>query len=464
MRLSCETICQKVGARWDASFAGVELTGAAIDSRVVTAGQLFACIPGKRADGHDFAGNALEAGAAAILAQRMPENLPAGAPVLLVPDTVRALGQIAAYWRQQCSARVVGVTGTAGKTTVKEILAHLLSRRGVTAKNPLNLNNQIGLPLSILNTTGTEEFWVMEAGISRPQDMDELGEILRPDLALILNAGPGHAEGLGVRKIPYYKAQLLKYLSRRGFGLVSADYPELVRECRNVCPNLQFFSADGKQVTYRAAYSGPAAENSRGMYRLWLDGAPLDVEAPFRGRYGAENVIAVAAAADMLGMSREDIAAAFVGVCLPIQRFAHRFAGPWLVIDDSYNANPLSCRRMLEAAAETAQGSPLVCVMGEMGELGEVAAMEHTQLGRFLAAVHPRAVFWKGGHREAVLHGLEREQYLGKFIPVDSPEEFCRAFALLHLSGGVVLFKGSRANRLEKFVKAFENREHMHVL
>jgi UDP-N-acetylmuramoyl-tripeptide--D-alanyl-D-alanine ligase len=195
------------------------------------------------------------------------------------------------------------------------------------------------------------------------------------------------------------------------------------------------------------------------MYRLWLDGAPLDVEAPFRGRYGAENIIAAAAAADLLGISREAIAAGFVDACLPLQRFAHRAAGPWLIIDDCYNANPLSCRRMLEAALETAQGSPLICVMGEMGELGEIAEMEHEELGRILAASSPKAIFWKGGHREAVLSGLECGQYFGEFIPVDSPEEFCRAFKSLTFSGGLVLFKGSRFNRLEEFVTAFENRE-----
>jgi len=138
--------------------------------------------------------------------------------------------------------------------------------------------------------------------------------------------------------------------------------------------------------------------------------------------------------------------------------------GSWLVIDDSYNANPLSCRRMLEAAVETAQSSPLVCVMGEMGELGEVAEMEHEQLGRLLAAALPRVIFWKGEHREAVLSGLEREQYFGEFIPVDSPEEFCRAFERLNLADGIILFKGSRFNRLEEFVKAFENRERAYVL
>jgi UDP-N-acetylmuramoyl-tripeptide--D-alanyl-D-alanine ligase len=200
------------------------------------------------------------------------------------------------------------------------------------------------------------------------------------------------------------------------------------------------------------------------MYRLWLDGTPLDVEAPFRGRHGAENIIAAAAAADMLGMSRADIAAGFTDIRQPGQRFPHRNAGSWLILDDSYNANPLSCRRMLEAVVETAQGSPLVCVMGEMGELGEVAEEEHVQLGRFLAAALPRVIFWKGGYGEAVNSGLEREHYLGKFIPVDCPEEFCRNFESLNLSGGIILFKGSRLNRLEEFVTAFENREHMHAV
>ena len=463
MRLNCESICRAVGAPWDASFAGVELCGVSMDSRLVTPGQLFVCIPGTRVDGHDFAVKAIDAGAGAILAQRMPEHLPAGAPLLLVPDTVRALGRLAAHWRQQCDAEVIGVTGTAGKTTVKEMLAHVLSRRGETARNLLNLNNQIGLPLSILNTSGAEHYWVMEAGISQPQDMDELGAILQPDLALILNAGTGHAAGLGARKVPYYKARLLKYLSRGGRGLASADYPDLVLECRKLCPDVLFFSAEGKQVAYRAAYRGPA-EGNRGLYRLWLNGVSLDVEAPFRGQYGAENIIAVAAAADMLGVSHADIAAGFADASLPVQRFAYRSAGPWLIIDDSYNANPLSCRRMLEAAVETAQGSPLVCMMGEMGELGDIAETEHEQLGRFLAAAAPKAIFWTGRHREAVLSGLEREQYLGAFFPVDSPEDFCRAFERLNLSGGIALFKGSRSNRLETFVTAFEHRERTHVL
>ncbi|WP_300848002.1 Mur ligase family protein, partial [uncultured Bilophila sp.] len=199
---------------------------------------------------------------------------------------------------------------------------------------------------------------------SHAGDMDELGAILEPDVALILNVGPGHAAGLGDRGTAYYKARLLSYLAPGGMAVVSADYPELVREARAVHPELVFFSAAGRQVDYRASYVTPAGED-KGLFRLWLDGVSLDVEAPFRGAFGAENVIAVAAVAHRLGLTPDEIAAGFAGALLPKQRFACSQVGRWLVIDDSYNANPLSFARMLEAAAEMAgdrPDRPFVCV------------------------------------------------------------------------------------------------------
>lgn len=458
MRVSYDTICRVLGVRPAGSFPGLEATGAAIDSRCITPGQMFVCIPGARVDGHDFAGAALAAGASLVLAERIPDTLPEGAPLVLVPDTASALGRLAAFLRTTCGARVVGVTGTAGKTTVKEVLAQMLALRGRTAKNPMNFNNRIGLPLSILNTEGTEEFWVLEVGISKPHDMDELGAVLRPDLALVLNVGAGHTEGLGTRKVPYYKARLLHWLSEDGVGLISADYPDLVRECRALGRKMFFFSADGKQASYKATCnSDPDGTGAHGLYRLQLeDGVPFDVATPFRWSYGAENTVAVAAAAHLLGLTQEEITRGFAQACLPAQRFSHRACGPWLIIDDSYNANPLSCRRMLDAARETAQSSPLVCVMGEMGELGETAGEEHEQLGRCMAAAMPRVIFWKGKYAEEVRDGLRREGYAGDFItPTDSEDFSCR-LEELRISGGVVLFKGSRSNRLEDFVKAFE--------
>ena len=270
----------------------VTVTSVVTDSREAVAGSLFVCIAGERVDGHDYAARAVEQGAVAVLASRPLEGL--SVPVLLVQDTV---GAVAALWRGKSSARVVGITGSAGKTTVKELLAHVLSRRGKTACNALNLNNQVGMPLCMLKTDGDEDFWVFEAGISHEGDMDELGAILQPDLALILNVGAAHTEGLGERGVAWHKSRLLAHLAPEGQALVSADYDDLVREARAVFGDVLFFTASGRPLSYRAAYAG-CCDGVHGQYRLWLDGRPCDVIAPFRGDYGTENCIAVAPGAN----------------------------------------------------------------------------------------------------------------------------------------------------------------------
>ena len=341
MRLDLAEIVRCLGCARDVKVTdgSVTVTSVVTDSREAVAGSLFVCIAGERVDGHDYAARAVEQGAVAVLASRPLEGL--SVPVLLVQDTVRALGAVAALWRGKSSARVVGITGSAGKTTVKELLAHVLSRRGKTACNALNLNNQVGMPLCMLKTDGDEDFWVFEAGISHEGDMDELGAILQPDLALILNVGAAHTEGLGERGVAWHKSRLLAHLAPEGQALVSADYDDLVREARAVFGDVLFFTASGRPLSYRAAYAG-CSDGVHGQYRLWLDGRPCDVIAPFRGDYGTENCIAVAAAAHMLGLTAEEIAAGFADAQLPPQRFARSRRGNWDIVDDTYNANPLA--------------------------------------------------------------------------------------------------------------------------
>ncbi len=433
MRLSFEEIVRAVDGSAVAGAAPCGIVeGVGTDSRAVKPGSLFVCIPGETFDGHDFAVKAIEAGAAALLVSRNPFDAVPPVPLILVEDTVKALGKLAHCWRERLGeTRVIGLTGTAGKTTVKELLAQVLSRRGPTAKTHMNLNNQIGLPLSMLAATGEEAFWVMEAGISHPNDMDELGAILEPDLALILNVGPGHAAGLGDRGTAHYKSKLLAHLAPGGTAIISADYPDLAREARAVRQELVFFSTSGRQVDYRAAYVVPAGED-KGLFRLWLDGVSIDVEAPFRGAFGAENVIAVAAVAHRLGLGAEEIAAGFAGAALPKQRFA--------------------CSRAGDHADR-----PLVCVLGEMGELGSLSEDEHRNLGRLVADIKPRLVCWKGGHLEEFEDGLHAGRYGGAFCPVTSAEDMFKGLAACDLGsgGGVILFKGSRSNKLETLVSAF---------
>ena len=459
----------------DMPWSGEFPKGGQVDSRLVKEGDLFFCIKGERVDGHDFAGIAARAGACAIVAGRDPfageradvEQAKSLPPVFLVPDVVRALQRLALCHRNTCMSKVVGITGTAGKTSVKEVLAHVLAVRGQTERNPLNKNNGIGLPLSMINASAYASYWVMEAGISQPHDMDELGDILRPDVAIVLNVGNAHAEGLGDKGVAHYKAKLLEYVQPSGVGFYSADYPELEQAVSSILPQLEHrglellrFSANPASaengVYCRAVYEG-ATERGSGRFRVSVDKFERQVEAPFRGEMGSENVAAIFAAATKLGLTFDEILRGLSTAVLPDQRFSPSQKGKFVIVDDSYNANPLSSRRMLDAVEEMAREAklPLILVMGEMGELGHGAEVAHFMLGQHMASVRPAVVFWKGGWAKTVLRGLEQGGYTGALYEISGPDDFGECMSDSALREGLVLFKGSRMNRLEELVRSF---------
>ena len=475
------TACAPAGPSFEARYAELAArapwatvvpVGAGMDSRTIRPGDIFFCLPGERVDGHDFALAAARAGACAIVANRNPfwdadvsggKELP---PVFLVQDVQKALWRAAVCHRDTSMARVIGITGTAGKTSVKEVLAQILALRGLTQRNPMNLNNQIGLPLSMLNASAEALFWVMEAGISEERDMDELGQILRPDAGLILNVGEGHLSGLGGRGVAANKALLLDYIQPGGLALVSVDYPDLREEVKGRDKALADrgvetfgFSARSREAFAWAEYLGPSPDNA-GQYRVSVDGREFFVHAPFQGAFGSENVAAVAAMATKMGLKADEIARGFAAARLPDQRFNCRRYGDVMLVDDSYNANPLSATRMVDACRTMADesGLPLVLVMGEMLELGERAEQAHEELGRTMAQASPALVFWKGGQAEAVQRGLRGAGYDREFYPVSGGQDFSLLLEELEPQSGLFLFKGSRRNNLERLVDILRER------
>ena len=460
MRMTLSDILAATGAVGDVGERGNPVIEAVrIDSRAVIPGCLFVCVPGERFDGHNFAAEAVGKGAAAVLADRPLAGLPEGTPVLLVRDTVAALGRLARAWRTQVGAKLVAVSGSAGKTTVKELTAAILSRLGPTAKNYKNYNNRIGLPLSMLEASATDLFWVMELGISRPGEMEPLAAIAEPDVAVIHNVGPAHLEALGdVAGVAAEKTRLFKFLRPGGVALASMDYPELWDAALAVCPRVRGMSAKGQGkgqgAPYRAKYLGAVAEG-RGRFFLRLGELEVDAVTPLTGSHFAENILAAAAAAHILGAGEKQIAAGLETAVLPEQRFFCRRQGCYTIIDDTYNANPLSMHRAIAAAAESAQGKPLVLVLGEMREMGTHAELEHARLGEAAAASGAAAVFYHGAHAASVGEGLTRGGYGGRFAVVDTPAAFLDALAAMNLCGGVFLFKGSRSMRMEEYLTAF---------
>ncbi|UWX05774.1 UDP-N-acetylmuramoyl-tripeptide--D-alanyl-D-alanine ligase [Taurinivorans muris] len=452
---------------YDKEYENLSFDGAAYDNRLVQKNNLFVCIKGENNDGHNFAKDAVARGASAVLAEKNPfgENPPV--PVLLVENSVKALGLLACKARlrfgEDKTKKVIGITGTAGKTSVKELIAHILSmeedlsfNEKNVAKNPLNYNTQIGMPVSILNASGKEKYWVFELGISHAEDMDELGRILWPDMAVILNAATGHSEGLGDMGVAYYKAQLLNFLPQNGSAYVSGDYPDLfVHACYNKT-DTKFFSTSSKKIPYQGKYLG-VTEQGLGKYSLTTPTHSFEAESIYVGEYGAENCIAAASLALELGFSEEQIQKALRTVQAPAMRFNKHELGQWTLIDDTYNANPLSAARMLESAGELAEDKDFILVFGEMKELGDLAEQEHEEFGKLAAQKNPLAVFFKGSFAPALQKGLAEHNYTGIFSPLENTEKFMEEIKKLPFTHAkhLIVFKGSRSNHLEEYVKAF---------
>jgi len=447
----CELEEQLMGSSDIPCAVDTEITAVRIDSRLVRKGDVFFCIEGENFDGHNFAEAALEAGAVAVVvSQFLPEM--ADKPAIMVRDTVQALGKLAAYWRLKSNVRMIAVTGSAGKTTVKEMLAHVLAGSHTVHKNFMNLNNQLGLPLSMLEATGDETYWVMELGISLPGDMAELGPVAMPDMAIVHNIGPAHLEGLGsMENVAANKAALFKYLRPQGKALCCKDHELLWNAASEITDPVPFSSKDENAPYYSTLLS--TMPDGRGKFIIKAGDKTAEVILPTCGSHFAENAAAVTCAAHMLGLELTEIAERLATVELPKQRFHCHTYGEWTLIDDSYNANPLSMNKAIDTAKAIAGKRPLVLVLGDMLELGEEAGCAHCDLGSKIASIEPDATFYFGKHYDEVASKTNGST----LVPVNKPEEFLNGIHELGLSDAVVLFKGSRSCRMENYFHALNN-------
>lgn len=432
----------------------VTFTDVCTNSRAVEPGSLFVCIEGERFDGHAFAEDAVRAGAAAVLSSKL---LDLAVPVLMVRDTVQAMGLLARDVRESTRATVAAVTGSAGKTTVKEILASVAAQNHHVSRNAGNLNNQIGLPLSIFRADPEADLWVLELGISKPHDMDELGPVAAPDLAVIHNIGPAHLQGLGsMEGVARAKASLLHHLRPDGQAVINADYELLRREALDIRPDAVCYSTKDPEAVYHCSYVR-GLEQGRGEYLVRTPDREFTVQAPFCGDHLAENLGAAATAAHLLGYDPEDFQAGLDQLQAPAQRFACRTMGRVTVIDDTYNANPVSMAGAVRTAAHMAaeQSQALVLVLGDMKELGEAACAEHEALGRLLNEARPVAVLFHGEHAEDIARGCGDRHAVRTVTGTDAFLRHWRGLAPnLPERGAVVLFKGSRSCRMEDYVQA----------
>ena len=360
------------------------LCAAIVDSRQVGPGHLFFALPGARADGHDFLSAVADAGAAAVVRADFPvERLPAGGAFLRVDDVAAALGRLAAGYRATLPARIVGIGGSVGKTTVKELVADLLSTVGPTARTAGNFNNEIGLPLSVLGVDRACAFAVLEAGISHPGEMAPLRDVLRPDAAVMTTIGPVHVEFFdSVRAIAEEKAVLLEKLPADGFAVLDRDdefYPLL--RARSSAPVVAVSLADPAADVF-----GEVLPSGALRVRELATGERADLPVPPPGGFMARNVLLAVAAARKCGAAWDALAAALAGYRPIGMRWAVEAVRGWTAINDGYNANPVSVRAALAAFAQWPVAGRRFLALGPMLELGAREAAEHEAVGRFVAA------------------------------------------------------------------------------
>ena len=439
-------ICAAVGGTL-LQDSGAPVTGVTTDSRAVQPGQLFIPLVGERFDGHAYIAKALEGGAAGCLTAAAPETLLPGKLYIQVADTRLALKALASWYRDKFDLPVVQVTGSAGKTTTKEIIASVLSQRYNTLRTEGNFNNDIGAPLTLLRLMPEHQAAVIETGMNHFGEIRYLGEMVRPDIAVITNVGDAHIENLGNTRqgILRAKCEIFENLTPEGIAVLNGD-DELLNTVTLPQTILRCGVGDGCGVRVTDI-------DDRGLEgvacTVTIEGEHYRLTTSAPGRYMIYPMAMAAAIGRRLGLTGEEIAAG-VAAYTTVGSRMHliRLPGERLVIDDCYNANPQSMAEGLRMlAASPAQHR--VAVLGDMGELGQLTAQAHRDMGALTRRLGLTAV--AVGEK---MHALtETDPQAQWFATV---EEAMPAIRQLFTPGTAVLVKASHAMHFESIVKELE--------
>ncbi|MES4905176.1 MULTISPECIES: UDP-N-acetylmuramoyl-tripeptide--D-alanyl-D-alanine ligase [unclassified Streptomyces] len=438
-----------------------------IDSREVRPGGLFAALPGERVDGHDFAARAVEAGAVAVLAARPVPSAAADAPVpvIVVPDVQAALGVLARAVVQRLDATVVALTGSAGKTSTKDLIAQLLRRHGPTVWTPGSLNNEIGLPLTAMSADETTRHLVLEMGARGKGHIRYLTDLTPPRVGLVLNVGTAHIGEFGGREaIAEAKGELVEALpaaAEGGIALLNADDP-LVRAMATRTKARTVLFGEAADADVRAE-NVRLADGGRPSFTLHTPTGCSEVTMRLYGEHHVSNALAAAAVAHELGMSVDEIAVALseAGQLSRWRMEVTERRDGVTVVNDAYNANPESMRAALRAlvamgTAGQAEGGRTWAVLGPMAELGEESLAEHDAVGRLAVRLNVSKLVAVGGQEAAWLDmGAKNEGSWGEeSVHVSDVRAAVDLLRSELRPGDVVLVKASRSVGLERVAQA----------
>lgn len=446
MKATLAELARAIGATLPAAHDAL-IEGWSVDSRTIRPGELFFALKGPRFDGHDFVGEALARGAVGAVVER---SLPGvQGPLLVVPDTQRALEAAGSWARDRFQGRVIAVTGSAGKTTTKDAIAELLGTAMEVARSEGNLNNHVGVPLSLLRLPEQAGAAVLELAMNHAGEIRRLAALARPEIGVVTNVGHAHVGFFeSLDQVALAKRELIESLPPHGVAVLNAD-DERVAAFAQVHPGLVLTFGFSERADVRAEDVSFGAEGSRfRVGNVWF-------ECPLPGRHGVMNVLAALAVARLFGLPLErlrDAVRKLEAGGMRGRRLMHRGV---LILDDCYNSNPEALRAMLETLAAT-PARRRIAVLGEMLELGRWAEALHREAGRRVVECGLDVLVGiRGAARFLVEEAVRAGMPPGAAFFFEDPVEAGRFLRGLLREGDAVLFKGSRGVQVERALQEY---------
>lgn len=421
------------------------------DSRQAEKGCLFVAIPGERVDGHDFIPSVFEKGALAVISERELEN-PAG-PYIQVESSLEAVKGIAAYYREQLDIKVVGITGSVGKTSTKEVIASVLAQKYNVLKTLGNFNNELGLPLTVFRLRDEHQVAVLEMGISHFGEMHRLAKIARPDICVITNIGQCHLEFLKDRDgVLRAKTEIFDFIKEDGSIVLNGDDDKLaqIQEAKGIRPI--FFGTESGRSVYADHIENLGLKGVQ--CRIHVDDKSVSVLIPIPGHHMVMNALAAAAVGHQLGLTMEEIKAGIEQLEAVSGRFHIIENGRLQIIDDCYNANPVSMKASLDVLCD-AKGRR-VAILGDMGELGENEAQLHAEVGAHASGNHIDLLICTGTVSSHMAEAAVADGGCGEVLQVPTLDALLTCLPSLIEPDDTVLVKASHFMHFEKVVEKLE--------
>lgn len=432
-----------------------------IDSRRIESGNLFIAIKGDRVDGHDYVKEALDKGSSCVILDknRLSEkekqffSSTKGKRAVLVDDTRAALQKIAKWYRDKFNPKVVGITGSNGKTTTKEMIAEILSSKYNVLRSEKSFNNQIGVPLTLLRLSRETEVLVLELGMNQPGEISVLTEMVKPSLGLITNVGPAHLEFMGsLENIARAKFELLDNMDENGVIVLNADDPYLLNKAKTEKRKVYTFGAESKADFV----ADKITQNGNGFFSFSVNSS-IPIKLRLLGRHNVYNALAAFSVGSILKVEEDKIKNALENYTPFELRMELLLVNGIRILNDSYNANPSSMENALDTLKGMKKEGRKIAVLGDMLELGEKSYEFHKKVGEKIKECGVDYLYTLGELASGFAQGAEEKGFIKKNIfSFKNKKELLEKLLEFLRSGDLVLFKGSRKMKMEEIVEGIK--------